>query len=266
MTKLIAEIGWNHMGDMKLATQMIDEAKNNGADFVKFQTWSVDRLKNGSWDDDGRKQIYEEAELTLDKHKILKEYCNQIGITFFSSAFSIKDATMLAKIETDYVKIASTESRNYELLEYVNDVFDNVIISVGTTTFDEVKKIFDYVDKDKLTLMHCVSSYPCKFGDSNLPKITKLKELTDDVGYSDHTAGVFSSMASLEYGVTMIEKHFTIDNELPGRDNKFAILPSELKTLKNYIDLRKIMTVDKGVDFQECEMDARENYSGRWDG
>ena len=266
MTKIIAEIGWNHMGNMKLAAQMIDDAKNNGADFVKFQTWSVDRLKNGSWDSDGRKQIYEEAELTIDKHKILKEYCDQIGVTFFSSAFSIKDATMLAEIETDYVKIASTESRNYELLEYVNEVFDNVIVSVGTTTFDEVKKIFDYVDKAKLTLMHCVSSYPCKYEDANLPKINKLKELTDNVGYSDHTQGVLASMTSLEYGVTMIEKHFTIDNELPGRDNKFAILPIELKTLKNYIDLREVMVVDKGDDFQECEVDARENYSGRWNG
>ena len=266
MTKLIAEIGWNHMGDMKLAKKMIEKAKESGADFVKFQTWSIDRLKRGSWDGDGRRQIYEKAELSLDNHIELKEYCDRVGVTFFSSAFSIKDATMLAEIETDYVKIASTESRNYELLEYVNDVFDNVIVSVGTTTFDEVKKIFDYVDKDKLTLMHCVSSYPCEYKDANLPKINKLKELTDNVGYSDHTGGVLSSIASVEHGVTVIEKHFTIDNDLPGRDNKFAILPNELMYLKNYIILRDKMNVDLGYDFQECEVVARENYSGRWDG
>jgi len=266
MTKLIAEIGWNHMGDMELAKRMIEKAKESGADFVKFQTWSVNRLKRGSWNEDGRRQIYEKAELSINKHRELKEYCDKVGITFFSSAFSIKDAMKLSEIETDYVKIASTESRNYKLLEYVNEVFDNIIVSVGTTTFDEVERIFDYVDKDKLTLMHCVSSYPCEFGNSNLPRIDKLKELTNNVGYSDHTVGVLSSIASIEHGVTLIEKHFTIDNNLPGRDNKFAILPNELMYLKNYIMLRNEMNVDLGYDYQDCEVDARENYSGRWDG
>jgi len=266
MTKIIAEIGWNHMGDIKLANQMMFDAKQSGADFVKFQTWSVDRLKNGSWDSDGRREIYEKAELTFENHKLLKQFADGLGVTFFSSVFSIEDADLLSKIETDYVKIASTESRNYDLLEHVNDMFDNIIVSVGTATFGEVKKILDYIDEDKLTLMHCVSSYPCNYENANLPKINKLKELTSNVGYSDHTLGVLSSIASIEYGVTMIEKHFTIDNNLPGRDNQFAILPEELKSLKNYIELRDVMNVDKGDGHQECELDARENYSGRWNG
>ena len=80
MTKLIAEIGWNHMGDMKLAKEMISAAKESGADFAKFQTWSVERLKPGVWDTDGRREIYENAELDLDKHFDLKNYCDEVGI------------------------------------------------------------------------------------------------------------------------------------------------------------------------------------------
>ena len=88
MTKIISEIGWNHMGDMDLARRMITESVNNGADMVKFQTWSVDRLKDGPWDEDGRLEIYKKAELTKDNHFELLEYCNDLNIPFFTSVFS----------------------------------------------------------------------------------------------------------------------------------------------------------------------------------
>ena len=116
MTKLIAEIGWNHMGDMKLAKEMISAAKESGCDFAKFQTWSVERLKPGVWDTDGRREIYEKAELDLDKHFELKEYCDEVGIRFMSSVFSIPDAELLKNVVTDYVKIPSFESRNKDLI------------------------------------------------------------------------------------------------------------------------------------------------------
>ena len=89
MTKIISEIGWNHMGDMNLAKKMIQSSKDNGADIVKFQTWSVSRLKPGPWDDDGRTEIYKKAELSYDKHKELLDFSNEIGIEFLSSVFSI---------------------------------------------------------------------------------------------------------------------------------------------------------------------------------
>ena len=126
MTKLIAEIGWNHMGDMTLAKDMITAAKESGCDFAKFQTWSVDRLKSGVWDTDGRREIYEKAELDLDKHFDLKNYCDEIGIGFMSSVFSIQDAELLRQVVTDYVKIPSFESRNEELINYCNDNFDKL--------------------------------------------------------------------------------------------------------------------------------------------
>ena len=105
MTKIIAEIGWNHMGDMSLAKEMIVAAAENGADFAKFQTWSVKRLKSGDWDVDGRREIYEKAELTLDQHLELKHYCNDNDIEFISSVFSLDDLELYKKVTNKTIKI-----------------------------------------------------------------------------------------------------------------------------------------------------------------
>ena len=266
MTKIIAEIGWNHMGDMELAKKMIDAAANNGADYAKFQTWKVERLKKGSWDTDGRKEIYNKAELSKNDHILLKEYCDLKGIKFMSSVFSVNDAQDLKEITTECVKIPSFESTNLDLLKYVNDNFDWVVISTGTTTLEEVKKTLKVMEKDKTTILHCVSSYPCSPENANLPKLETLKQLTPHVGYSDHSEGVEIAKVSLEYGIEVIEKHFTINRELPGRDNKFAILPENLKDLKNYIEIRKKTMIPHGDDFQEIELDSRINYRGRFNG
>ena len=118
MTKIIAEIGWNHMGDMNIATQMIKAAAENGADYAKFQTWSVDRLKPVEWDDDGRKQIYEKAELSFENHVHLMAECAKYGIEFLSSVFSIKDAELLKCLGIKEVKIPSFECRNAVLIKY----------------------------------------------------------------------------------------------------------------------------------------------------
>ena len=115
MIKIIAEIGWNHCGDMQLAKDMAMSAKVSGATYAKYQTWSVDRLKPGSWDDDGRRQIYEKAELSKEDHTELINYCNKIGIKFLSSVFSVDDAKLLVELGCKEVKIPSFESRNHEL-------------------------------------------------------------------------------------------------------------------------------------------------------
>ena len=264
MTKLIAEIGWIHLGDMVLAKDMITAAKESGCDFAKFQTWSVDRLKSGVWDTDGRREIYEKAELDLDKHLDLKNYCDEIGIGFMSSVFSIKDAELLKNVVTDYVKIPSFESRNEDLIHYCWENFDNILISTGTSTWNEIRALTQHYSK--FTLLHCVSSYPCNFDVVNLPRIHDLKSLSNSVGFSDHTQGIEASVLSLGYGVEYIEKHFTIDNDLPGRDNKFAILPNEMKRLSEYIKIANKVMDSKGPDYQDCETDSRENYTGRFDG
>ena len=266
MTKIISEIGWNHMGDMNLAKDMIHASKENGADFVKFQTWSVERLKNGPWDEDGRLEIYKIAELTKDQHVELYEYSNKVGIEFFSSVFSIEDADLLGEVQTKYVKIASFESRNLPLLAWCDSNFDTVYLSTGTSSVSEIEETLQCVPNNNVVLLHCISSYPLEPKNTNLPRINSLKRICDRVGYSDHTFGVEGTKVSLEYNPYIIEKHFTLDQSLPGRDNKFAILPHELKELSDYIKMREEMNISHGDGYLECEQEARDIMTGRFDG
>ena len=144
---IIAEIGWNHMGNMKLAKKMIIEAKKNGADFVKFQTWSVSNLKDGSWDNDGRRRIYIKAELTKKKHEILKEFCVKKKIKFLTSVFNEKDINWLSKLSNYAIKIPSHEVYNIELIKSSLNKFKHVIISTGAAKWYEILKIQKLINK-----------------------------------------------------------------------------------------------------------------------
>tara|TARA_Y100000114_G_C11506538_1_gene206957 strand:- start:53 stop:493 length:441 start_codon:yes stop_codon:yes gene_type:complete len=144
-------------------------------------------------------------------------------------------------------------------------------MSTGTSTMDEIKTSVKLFTKSRLYLLHCVSSYPCNPSIANIPRMIAMQNIDPitnqfifGVGYSDHIQGVESAKVAIEYGAKVIEKHFTIDNDLPGRDNKFAILPSDLLDLSSYIKLRNEMLIDHGVDYQECETDSRNNYTGRF--
>ena len=264
MTEIIAEIGWNHMGDVKLAKKMILEAKKNGADYVKTQIFDVKRLKTGPWDKDGRRNIYLKAQLNYKKMRILYEYSKKIKIVFFASVLSIPDAKLLLKFSNKIVKIPSAETNNLELIKFCSKKFNHVIISTGASYFNEIKKIIKNNNFKKLTLLHCVSSYPCDIKFANLNKIISLRKVNKIVGFSDHCSGIDASILSLKFDPSIIEKHFTINKKLPGRDNKFAILPFELKNLKNFIINQKLVEMKRGNNFQSIEKDTRRFYRGRF--
>jgi len=266
MVKVIAEIGWNHCGDMELAKEMILAAKESGATYAKFQSWSVSRLKPGAWDEDGRREIYEKAELTKERHIELINYCDEVGIKFMSSVFSIKDAELLVELGVEDVKIPSFESRNHKLIRYCDDNFKRVFMSTGTSTFDEIKDSVKNIWNSEFYLLHCVSTYPCNPSMANLPRMKLLSELGFPIGYSDHIQGVESAKVAIGWGASVIEKHFTINNELPGRDNKFAVLPHQMKDLTEYIEMIEEMMDSHGSDYQQSETDSRNNYTGRFDG
>ena len=267
MTELIAEIGWNHMGDMELASRMVMAAKVAGADYAKFQIFSTKNLKSGPWDTDGRRDIYEKAQLSVRDIQRLMKVCEDSRIKFMSSVFSVDDAKVLASVDVRDVKIPSSEIRNENLISFCNDHFDHVFMSTGTATIEEIDRAILLIDKADLTLFHCVSCYPCPMEKANLPRINTLKQgyPTADVGYSDHTEGVLAAKMALEYGISHIEKHFTTNKELPGRDNKFAINPTELRDLRYYMDERDKAMINHGMDYQSCESEMREVYSGRWE-
>ena len=264
MTQVIAEIGWNHMGNDTLAKQMIQEAANSGASFAKFQTWSVSRLKAGEWDCDGRREIYNSAELTPEMHSTYIEFCNKFGIKFMSSVFSVEDAKFLKELNLSIVKIPSFEVSNKALLEFCDNNFEELIVSTGTATKEEIDDLKDLIDTSKTTVMHCVSSYPCDIKNANLPRLKYLQESFPNVGYSDHVCGIDASVYSLKYDLKYIEKHFTTDHNLPGRDNKFAILPEELKSLTDHISKNQAACTDHGINYQKIETSAREDYRGRF--
>ena len=174
---------------------------------------------------------------------------------------------MLKKLNLKTIKIPSPENRNKELLKFCNKKFNNIFLSTGAAKISEIKKSYKIFSKNKyVNLMHCVSSYPCPDNITNLNRINKLKKISKNIGLSDHTPDILSAILSLDYGISVIEKHFTVDNNLPGRDNKFAILPEQLKDLSEYIKMREEMYIDHGKDYQNCEADSRENYAGRFNG
>ena len=264
---LIAEIGWNHMGDMGRARAMIAAAAENGADVAKFQTWSVRRLVPGEWDEDGRRQIYEQAELSREQHEILQAACAEHGIAFLSSACSLPDAELLRDLGVDRVKIPSPDCRNRDLVGFALENFREVMVSTGTATREEIESLAGLEGAaDKLTLFHCVSSYPCPPERANLPRIAELRRLHPRIGYSDHTEGVDCAVVSLGYRPVALEKHFTIDRSLPGRDNRFAILPDQLAELRRMADLAAEANRAHGVDYQEVEGAVRAHYAGRFNG
>ena len=293
MTKVIAEIGFNYIDDMGLCKEMVQAAKESGAEFAKFQYFDTKYLKPGPWDTDGRRELYEKAQLVNKWPNGLtevKDICRDVGMKFLCTGFSIQGMTTLMNSEkrhksfgTKSVKIPSMESRNKELLKYSFQVVDNVFMSTGTSKFSEIKANLENTCKyfptsqsghmKKLILMHCVSSYPCEPSRANLPKINHLRKLCEEtpglknfeIGYSDHCEGIEVAKQSLEYGVDWIEKHFTIDKNLPGRDNQFSILPDEMLELNNYIKMREETSKFLGKDYQDIESETRKNYTGRWD-
>jgi N,N'-diacetyllegionaminate synthase len=263
---IIAEVGWNHMGDVGLAKQMIDAAAKAGADYVKFQTWSVEDLVSGTWDTDGRRQIYEKAELTREKHEQLLEYCLEKNVRFLTSVFNVKHVKMLKEIGCKEIKIASCEALNRNLVNECIDTFDKIYISTGGLTEGECAFLVNFVSRatDKVILLHCVSLYPCPDNKSNIGRMTLLNELSDcDVGYSDHTAGTYAPFIAISKGAKVIEKHFTTDNDLPGRDNKNACLPKTLEEICEFRNLHHILekNVTLGRDNNEA---AFEEFRGRW--
>lgn len=264
MTKIIPEIGWNHMGDIKLAKKMIIAGAKNGADYIKTQVFDPKLLKPGPWDKDGRRDIYNKAKLTSAKYEKLYNFAKINKIKFFTSVVNKDGAKMVLKFQNDLIKIPSTENTNYELLEFCKKNFKEIIVSTGTATFKEIRFLEKIIDQKKLVIMHCTSSYPCKAKDVNLPKIELLQKYFHKVGFSDHSAGIEASILSLNFKPHYIEKHFTIDQNLPGRDNKVAILPNDLRILKHYLNFFNEAIKFRGKNFLKVEKEVRSLYRGRW--
>ena len=265
--KIIAEIGWNHMGDLSLAEEMICAAKKSGADVVKFQYWNPDYLKPGSWDSDGRREIYNKAALTEEKINSLQKLSTKYECEFLMSVFGTNGAKFMKDLGLKVIKIPSHETTNTKLIEYCSENFEYIYFSAGASTKNEVLQANEILKSGSTSfnIMHCVSSYPCESNRANIERINWLKEVHDSVGYSDHTGSTIIPAVAVGMGASVIEKHFTTDKNLPGRDNKFALDANEFELMTKNIRETELSLVDHGIDYQDIEEDTVLNYRGRWE-
>ena len=201
---------------------------------------------------------------SLCKYGKLFNYSKSKNLDCFASIFNHSSIDTLLKFSNKFIKIPSLEAYDLELIRKSLDLFENVLVSTGALKFEELKSLEKFKNCENLTVLHCVSSYPLKLENSNFSKFFYLKEKFKKVGYSGHCEGIDDALFALSNGAVAIEKHFTSDNKLPGRDNKFAILKDELKFLCNYENSIIKMKNDKGLDLQDSEIEAFKNYRGRW--
>ena len=265
--EVIAEIGWNHMGDSSIAKDMIQSAKECGADTVKFQYWNPDYLKEGVWDTDGRREIYNKAALTEDKVNELQKMSQDAGCNFLISVFGTIGASVMADLGIKKIKIPSHETTNKKRIEFCSSKVDYIYFSAGASTEKDVLEAVNILKNGRadFNLMHCVSSYPVSDERANLNRINWLSTMHSSIGYSDHTQSTIIPALAILNGALVIEKHFTIDKELPGRDNKFALDPKEFNQMCQNIQTASNSIIDKGNGYQSIEEDTVMNYRGRWE-
>lgn len=245
---IIAEIGANHNGDMDLAKKMIDSAVACGCDAVKFQSWTPKSLiakeeydRNQSYDDSPKKhfgslkEMVEKYYLREDQHFELKEYCIAKGVDFCSSPFSNEEVDLLVKLDVPFLKIASMDINNIPFLKYAAKTMKPLVISTGMSTLSEIETAVNTVKgegNNNIVLLHCISIYPPKDKDIHLRNITMLQQAFNlPIGFSDHSFGASIPLASVALGSCIIEKHYTLDKDLPGWDHEISANPEEMKII-----------------------------------
>jgi N-acetylneuraminate synthase len=244
---VIAEVGSNHNGDINLAKQIIKKAKECGCDAVKFQSWTPDSLisreeyeKNQKYNDTKKhfgslKEMVEKYYLREEQHYELKKYCDDLNIDFCSSVFSKKETDLLVKLNVPFIKIASMDINNLELLKYVAKQKKPIVLSTGMSMLTEIENAIRTIENEennKIVILHCISIYPPKYEDINLNNIKMLQETFNyPVGFSDHSLGVSISLAAVALGSCIIEKHFTLNKNLPGWDHEISADPSEMEII-----------------------------------
>ena len=269
---IIAEAGVNHNGKLDLALKLVDIAKSAGADAVKFQTFSADRLVTKTASKaDYQKQSTDKSQTQFEMLKTLelsqsdfirlKEYCDQCGIEFLSSPFDVKSIYFLNDLVKRW-KVPSGEITNFPYLVAIAKTGKPVILSTGMSMLSDIECAVGVLRKygtDDIILLQCNTQYPTPYEDVNLNAILTLKnQFNLAVGYSDHTLGIEVPIAATAMGASVIEKHFTLDKKMEGPDQKISLEPDELIKM-----VRCIRNVEKsfGDGKKEPSVSERENIS-----
>jgi len=250
--KVVAEIGCNHMGDMDIAKELIDLAKNAGAGYVKFQKRNNRELLTEEQYEAPHPVPYnsygnsygehrEFLEFTLEQNMQLKEYCDSVDMVFSTSVWDVSSAKEMLSFKPEFLKVPSACNNNFAMLQVLRDEFDGQVqLSIGMTTKDEVEEIvtfFEQTDqaKSRLLLYSCTSGYPVPAKDVSLLEINylyeKYEERVSEIGFSGHHLGVALDIAAYTLGARWIERHFTKDRTWKGTDHAASLEPQGLKKL-----------------------------------
>jgi N-acetylneuraminate synthase/N,N'-diacetyllegionaminate synthase len=248
-TIIIAEAGVNHNGDLNLAKQLVDEAVKAGVDYIKFQSFKAEKLVspdaqkanyqivNINDGDNSQFAMLKKLELSNENHLELISYCQERGIKFFSTAFDVDGVNYLNQLSLPLFKIPSGEITNFPYLRAIALCGKPTIMSTGMCTEDEIEQAISVLlkyglTKNQISILHCNTEYPTPMKDVNLMAMLTIKEKFGvNVGYSDHTLGIEVPIAAVALGATIIEKHFTLNRNLPGPDHVASLEPSELKSM-----------------------------------
>jgi len=247
--RIVAEIGCNHNGDLELAKKLVKAAVEAGADAVKFQTFKAESIvsikapkaeyqkKDNAFE--SQLDMLKKLELNFEEYLKINEYAKSLNIDVFSTAFDIDSINFLQKLGQRIWKIPSGEITNLPLLETIRDIDCNnkeIILSTGMSTIDEIKEAVKILNDSKhttFTVLHCNTEYPTMDDDMNLLALCVLQEEFPlwNIGLSDHSIDNLAAIVAVGMGISFIEKHFTLDKDLPGPDHKASITPEQFKQL-----------------------------------
>lgn len=270
---IIAEAGVNHNGDLGMAKRLVEEAARIGADAIKFQSFRADKLVAQS----ARKAPYQQKttdaaqshhamlrqlELSAEAHSVLMQHCRALHIEFLSSPFDEESADLLERLGVGCFKIPSGEITNVPLLKHVAAKNKPMIVSTGMSTLEDVTYAVNVIRSQNhadLTLLHCVTEYPAPFAEINLQAMATLRQAFQlPVGYSDHTEGNEIAIAAVALGACVIEKHFTLDRNLPGPDHTASLNPDEFREMIQAIRHVELALGDGEKKPAPCELKNRD--------
>jgi len=246
---IIAEAGVNHNGDLNRAKKLVDEAVKAKADYIKFQTFKTEliiskrapkasyQIENANDFSETQFEMAKKLEFNTTQNQELIDYCKVKNIKFFSTAFDLESLQYLYDIGLDLVKIPSGEITNLPYLRKAAELFSKIILSTGMSSMNEIGEAMAIflkagISRNDITILHCNTEYPTPMKDVNLKAMLSIRaEYNVAIGYSDHTLGIEVPIAAVALGASVIEKHFTLDRNLPGPDHRASLEPSELKAM-----------------------------------
>jgi N-acetylneuraminate synthase len=248
---IIAEIGVNHNGDIRLAEKLVAAAAEAGADAVKFQTFRARdaisaiapkadyQVMNTKDAAESLLEMVARLELSRDDHVLLKRAAERLGVVFFSKPADVGSADLLESLGVELYKIGSGDINNLPLIRHVARKQKPIILSTGTATIAEVHAAVEAIEElsaAPLYILHCVTEYPCPYRDVNLLAMRTLATVFGKpVGYSDHTPGIEIAVGAVALGARIIEKHLTIDRTLPGPDHRASLEPQDFRAMVDAI-------------------------------